>query len=62
MAEGFDYVYASVSDNVCLSSISGGTDILGCFVGGNPNLPVWRGEIQCPLLGMQIEVRSDDGS
>jgi len=45
-----------------LSSISGGTDILGCFVGGNPNLPVWRGEIQCPLLGMQIEVRGDDGS
>ncbi len=62
MAEGFDYVYASVSDSVCLSSISGGTDILGCFVGGNPNLPVWRGEIQCPLLGMQIEVRGDDGS
>jgi acetoacetyl-CoA synthetase len=62
MAEGFDYVYASVSDSLCLSSISGGTDILGCFVGGNPNLPVWRGEIQCPLLGMQIEVRSDDGS
>jgi len=35
---------------------------MGCFMGGNPNLPVWRGEIQCPMLGMQIEVRADDSS
>ena len=60
--EGFDYVYDAVSSSACLSSISGGTDIMGCFMGGNPNLPVWRGEIQCPMLGMQIEVRADDSS
>ncbi len=62
MAEGFDYVYDAVSETACLSSISGGTDIMACFVGGNPNLAVWRGEIQCSMLGMQIEVRGDDGS
>ena len=60
--ESFDYVYDAVSKDVCLSSISGGTDIMGCFIGGNPNLPVWRGEIQCEMLGMQIEVRGDDGT
>ena len=60
--ESFDYVYDAVSKEACLSSISGGTDIMGCFIGGNPNLPVWRGEIQCEMLGMQIEVRGDDGT
>ena len=35
---------------------------MGCFIGGNPNLPVWRGEIQCPILGMQIEVWDDQGA
>ena len=58
--ESFDYIYDAVSDTACLSSISGGTDIMGCFIGGNPNLPVWRGEIQCPILGMQIEVWNDE--
>ena len=62
IAESFDYVYDAVSDTACLSSISGGTDIMGCFIGGNPNLPVWRGEIQCPILGMQIEVWDDQGA
>ena len=61
IAESFDYIYDAVSDTACLSSISGGTDIMGCFIGGNPNLPVWRGEIQCPILGMQIEVWDDQG-
>ena len=60
--ESFDYVYDAVSHTACLSSISGGTDIMGCFIGGNPNLPVWRGEIQCPILGMQIEVWDDQGA
>ena len=60
--ESFDYIYDAVSDTACLSSISGGTDIMGCFIGGNPNLPVWRGEIQCPILGMQIEVWNDGGA
>ena len=59
--EGFDYVYDAIKRDVCLSSISGGTDILSCFVLGNPALPVWRGEIQCKGLGMAIEVFDDDG-
>jgi len=59
--EGFDYVYRSVKRDVCLSSISGGTDICGCFVLGNPVLPVWRGEIQCRALGMKVEVFDEGG-
>jgi len=59
--EGFDYVYRSVKSDVCLSSISGGTDIISCFVGGNPNGPVWRGEIQCSALGMDVQVLDDAG-
>ena len=60
-AEGFDFVYRSIKRDVCLSSISGGTDICGCFVLGNPILPVWRGEIQCRALGLRVEVFDDDG-
>jgi acetoacetyl-CoA synthetase len=59
--EGFDYVYRAVKRDVCLSSISGGTDICGCFVLGNPILPVWRGEIQCRALGLKVEVFDDEG-
>ena len=59
--ESFDYVYRSIKEDVCLSSISGGTDIVGCFVGGNPNSPVWRGEIQGPMLGMSVDVFSETG-
>jgi acetoacetyl-CoA synthetase len=59
--EGFDYVYAHVAPHAQLASISGGTDILSCFVGGNPNAPVHRGEIQCAGLGMQAEVWDDEG-
>jgi acetoacetyl-CoA synthetase len=58
--EGFDYVYQHVKKDICLSSMSGGTDLLGCFVGGNPTLPVLRGEIQCRVLGMAVEVFDDD--
>ena len=61
VAEGFDYVYASIKPDVCLSSISGGTDIMGCFVLGNPMRPVWRGEIQCKGLGMAVEVFDEQG-
>ena len=57
----FDYVYANIKTDVCLSSISGGTDIIGCFVGGNPMLPVWRGEIQSLALGMDVQVFDDRG-
>ncbi|MXW47044.1 MAG: acetoacetate--CoA ligase [Gammaproteobacteria bacterium] len=59
--EGFDYVYDSVKKDICLASISGGTDLISCFVLGNPTLPVWRGEIQCRGLGMDIAVFDDSG-
>jgi acetoacetyl-CoA synthetase len=59
--EGFDFIYREVASDVHLASISGGTDIVSCFVLGNPALPVRRGEIQCAGLGMQVEVFSDDG-
>jgi acetoacetyl-CoA synthetase len=59
--EGFDYVYRAVKKDVCLASISGGTDIVGCFVGGNPWGPVWRGEIMGPMLGMKVDVFSETG-
>ena len=57
----FEYVYRDVKANVCLSSISGGTDILSCFVGGCPVLPVHAGEIQARALGMAVEVWDDAG-
>ena len=59
--ESFDYVYASVKQDLCLASVSGGTDILGCFVLGNPTLPVRRGEIQCKSLGLAVEVWNEAG-
>jgi acetoacetyl-CoA synthetase len=59
--ESFDYVYHDIKRDVQLSSISGGTDIISCFVLGNPVLPVWRGEIQSRGLGMKVEVFDDDG-
>lgn len=59
--ESFDYVYRDIKPDVCLSSISGGTDIISCFVLGNPNLAVWRGELQCLGLGMAVSIYDDDG-
>jgi len=59
--ESFDYVYQHVKKDVCLSSMSGGTDILSCFVEGNPLLPVRRGEIQCYGLGMDVAVFNENG-
>jgi len=59
--EGFDYVYAHVKRDLCLSSISGGTDLVACFACGCPTLPVWRGEIQCRALGMDVAVFDDEG-
>ena len=58
--ESFDFVYDSIKSDVHLASISGGTDICGCFVGGNPLSPVYRGEIQGPMLGMAVDVYDDD--
>jgi len=59
--EGFDFVYRNIKRDVCLSSISGGTDIVSCFVLGNPTLPVYRGEIQCKGLGMAVNVFNSEG-
>ena len=61
VAESYDYVYAKVKANVCLSSISGGTDILCAFVDANPVLPVYRGELQCRSLGMAVAVFDEQG-
>ena len=59
--EGFDFVYDSIKKDIHLISISGGTDIAGCFVGPNPLGPVYRGEIQAKILGMAVDVFDDDG-
>ena len=59
--EQFDYVYGAIKSDLHLASISGGTDIISCFCLGNPWLPVHRGEIQSPGLGMRTEVYDDDG-
>ncbi len=59
--ESFDYVYGHIKDDVCLSSMCGGTDILGCFMAGNPTGPVWRGEIQARVLGMAMDVFDEMG-
>jgi acetoacetyl-CoA synthetase len=61
VAEGYDYAYAHIKRDVMLASMSGGTDIMGTFVSGCPLLPVWRGEIQCATLGMQVDVFDDEG-
>ena len=55
-AEGFDWVYSNVKADVHLASISGGTDLCGCLVAGDPTSPVRRGEIQRPGLGMAIDI------
>jgi len=60
--ESFDYVYRDIKQNLCLSSIAGGTDIVSCFMLGCPIIPVWRGELQCAGLGMAVEILRDDGS
>jgi acetoacetyl-CoA synthetase len=61
-AESFDYVYQSIKQDVCLSSISGGTDIMGAFVDASPVLPVYRGELQCRSLGMAVDVFDEQGN
>lgn len=56
MPESFDYIYQQVKADVCLSSISGGTDICSCFALGNSNLPVYSGQLQCLGLGMAVKI------
>ena len=60
-AEGYDFVYSEIKDDLHLASISGGTDIVSCFVLGVPIMPVYRGEIQAPGLGMDVQVWTDEG-
>jgi acetoacetyl-CoA synthetase len=59
--EQFDWVYANVADDIQLASVSGGTDLLGCFVGSVPTAPVRRGELQGRVLGMAVEAWDDQG-
>jgi acetoacetyl-CoA synthetase len=59
--ESFEFVYGHIKHDIHLASISGGTDIVSCFVGGNPTGPVWRGEIQVRALGMKVEVFDETG-
>jgi len=59
--EGFRFVYDGIKADVHLASISGGTDIVSCFVLGIPGEPVYSGEIQGAGLGMAVEVWNDDG-
>ncbi|RVE67892.1 hypothetical protein OJAV_G00086360 [Oryzias javanicus] len=59
--QSYDFVYRCIKNNVLLGSISGGTDIVSCFMGQNPTVPVYRGEIQTRNLGMAIEAWSPDG-
>ena len=59
--EGFNFIYESVASSVHLASISGGTDICGCFMLGAPNLPVYSGQIQVPALGLDVQVFNENG-
>jgi acetoacetyl-CoA synthetase len=61
VAESYDYVYEKVKKDVCLASISGGTDIIAAFADANPVLPVYRGEIQCRSLATAVEVWNEAG-
>ena len=59
--DGFRWIYSALKTDVHLASISGGTDLCGCFVGGDPTRPVYAGEIQGPALGMAVEVFDEAG-
>jgi acetoacetyl-CoA synthetase len=59
--ESFEFVYEHIKRDIHLASISGGTDIVGCFAGGNPVGPVWKGELQVRMLGMKVEIFDEHG-
>ena len=61
VSEQYDWVYDNINSDIQLSSISGGTDIIGCFLAGSPILPVYRGEIQCIQLGMDVQAWNEVG-
>jgi len=60
-AEQFRFVYRDIKEDLCLASISGGTDLVGCFAGGNPIGPVYAGQLQARGLGMAVEAWSAEG-
>ena len=60
--ESFDYVYEKVKKDIILGSISGGTDIISCFALNSPSVPVYRGELQCRGLGMDVDAFDDNGN
>ena len=60
--DGFQWIYDNISDNVYISSLSGGTDICGCFYAGNPLLPVHKGELVSLILGKDVQIWNDDGT
>jgi acetoacetyl-CoA synthetase len=59
--EGYHYVYTHIKEDVHLAGISGGTDLCGCFLGGDPTLPVYSGQMQVAILGMDVEVWNEQG-
>ncbi len=61
-AEGFEYVYQAIKKDLHFNSISGGTDINGCFAAGSPTLPVYAGELQAPALGMKVKAYDEEGN
>ena len=61
-AEGFEYVYQEIKEDLHFNSISGGTDINGCFAAGSPTLPVYAGELQAPALGMKVKAYDEAGN
>ncbi|GAI53830.1 unnamed protein product, partial [marine sediment metagenome] len=61
-SEGFEYVYQAIKEDLHFNSISGGTDINGCFAQGSPTLPVYAGELQRPALGMKVNCYDEKGN
>ena len=61
LPKNYDFVYEEIKKDVQLSSISGGTDIISCFALGNPMLPVYKGELQCIGLGMEVNIFDEQG-
>ena len=61
-ADGFEYVYQAIKEDVHFHSISGGTDINGCFAAGSPTIPVYAGQLQAPALGMKVRAYDDKGN
>jgi acetoacetyl-CoA synthetase len=61
-AEGFEYAYQEIKQDLHFNSISGGTDINGCFAAGNPISPVYAGEVQGPALAMKVKAYDEEGN